>query len=119
MTIKTSKYKVEWNVGAGWVDITTYTIAVTGAGELTGNRDNALAFGDSSDTSATVEIKDDLASAAWQRKGIRITFTIDGVPAVAFAGIMTSRRRSTATQTLTLECVGYAELVRTTKAYSR
>jgi hypothetical protein len=116
--VVTSVYKVEWNLGAGWVDITTNAISVTGAGELTGNRDNALAFGDSSNVSATVVLQDTLAGYGWQRKGIRITYTISGVAAVAFAGVMTGRSRNSLAQTITIQCMGYAELIRTTKAYS-
>jgi len=113
-----SLYLAEWNIGAGWVDITAYVISATGGGELTGARDNALAFGDSSDTSATVVLNDSLAASAWQRQAIRLTFSMNGTPAVAFAGIMVSRKRNSLDQTLEFACQGYAELLRTTKAYS-
>jgi hypothetical protein len=38
---------------------------------------------------------------------------------VSFAGIMTKRTRNSQKQEMTFECHGYAELLRTTKAYSR
>jgi hypothetical protein len=111
-------HQAHWNLGAGWVEITQYVVSASGGGELSGNRDNALAFGDSSDTSATVVLSDDLAGFGWQRKSIKLTFSINGVPAIAFAGIMVSRQRNSQEQTLTIECKGYAELIRTTRAYS-
>lgn len=111
--------QAHWNLGGSWVDITAYVISADGGGELSGNRDNAVAFGDSSDTSATVTLTDGLGGFAWQRKSIRLTFTINGTAAVAFAGIMVKRTRNSQNQTMTFECRGYAELLRTTKAYSR
>jgi hypothetical protein len=110
--------QAHWNLGAGWVDITSYVISAEGGGEMTGNRDNALAFGDSSNTSATIVLKDDLGGFGWQRKAIRLTYTMNGVSAVAFLGIMVGRRRRSNEQTLTFECMGFAELIRTTRAYS-
>ncbi len=113
-------YQAAWNLGgAGWTDITAFVISADGGGELSSNRDNAVAFGDSSDTSATVTLKDDVASFAWQRQSIRLTFAINGTPAVSFAGIMVKMTRNSQGQTVTFECHGYAELLRTTKAYSR
>jgi hypothetical protein len=118
MAVALAVYTAEWNLGAGWTGITPWVISASGGGELTGNRDNALAFGDSSDTKATVTVTDFLASSVWQRQAIRLTFSINGSPAVSFAGIMVKRTRNSLDQTMTFECVGYAELIRTTKAYS-
>lgn len=118
MATKFAFHQAHWNLGSGWTEITQYVISATGAGELSSNRDNAVAFGDSSDTSATVVLKDDLAGFGWQRKAIRLTFSINGVPAVAFAGVMIGRRRNSLEQTITIECKGYAELIRSTRAYS-
>ena len=74
MSIKTASYTVEWKPAGSWLDITSSVISVSGGNEITGNRDNALAFGDSSDSKAEVEVKDSLASGAWARTPIRITF---------------------------------------------
>jgi len=119
MAVKLAFYQAHWNLGGGWVDITSYVIDASGGGELTGNRDNAVAFGDSSEASASVTLKDAMGGFAWQRKAIRLTFSINGVPAVAFAGIMTKRKRNSQSQEITIEAVGYAELLRATKAYSQ
>jgi hypothetical protein len=120
MPVKLAFYQAAWNLaGAGWTDLTPYVIEASGGGELSGNRDNAVAFGDSSETSASVTLTDAYASFAWQRQSIRLTFAINGTPAVSFAGIMTKRTRNSQQGTMTFECHGYAELLRTTKAYSR
>jgi hypothetical protein len=118
MAIALAVYSARWNLGGGWADITAKIVSATGGGELSGNRDNALAFGDSSDTKATVVMDDSGAGGAWQRKPIELTYSINGTPAVSFAGIMIKRSRNSLEQTMTVECVGYAELIRTTKVYS-
>lgn len=112
----TASYKVEWKPAGSWVDITTYVLEVSGGNELTGNRDNALAFGDSSDSKADVRVSAALAGYAWARTPIRITFTINGVAGKAFGGIITEREREG--NELRFSCTGYAELIRATKAYS-
>jgi hypothetical protein len=116
MAIASASYTVEWKPGASWVDITASVLEVRGGNELTGNPDNALAFGDSSDSTAAITTTASLASTAWARTPIRITFTINGVAAKAFAGIVLERQREGTT--LHFSCTGYAELIRATKAYS-
>lgn len=116
MAVKTAKYLVEWKPAGAWVDITSSVKRVSGGGEITGNRDNALAFGDSSETKADVQVLETLASTAWARTPIRITFTVNGVAVKAFAGIITERKRDD--DGLTFTCTGYADVIRATKAYS-
>lgn len=111
-------HEAHWNLGFGWTDLTAFVIEASGGGELSSNRSNAVAFGDSSDTSASVTLNDALSIHAWQRQAIRLTFTINGTDAVAFAGIMVGRSWNSQAGTITFACKGYAELLRTTKAYS-
>lgn len=118
MSIALASYTVEWNpTGSAWADISDHVLHVTDQAELTGNRDNALAFGDSSDVTCTVQVSDALAASAWSRTPIRVFYYMNGAGTGAFAGIITSRERDD--MQLTFECTGYAELVRATKAYSR
>ena len=105
-------------MGGSWVDLSASLISFVSNGELTGGRDNALAFGDSSDTAATVVITDNFGGFAWQRQRIRVTPEINSVGALSFHGIMVSRKRNSLDQTLTFTCVGFAALIRATKAYS-
>lgn len=112
----TARYQVEWKPAGSWADISAQILDVKGGSELTGNRDNALAFGDSSDSKASVEVKDSLAASAWARTPIRVTFTINAGSGKAFAGIITGRDREGAK--MRFSCTGYAELIRATKAYS-
>lgn len=117
MAVTTAKYQVEWKPAGAWVDITAHVLEVRGGNEITGNPDNALAFGDSSDSKADVTTKSaSLSSTSWARTPIRVTYTINGVADRAFAGIITERSRDGSS--LTFTCTGYAELIRATKAYS-
>lgn len=116
MTVAAS-YQVEWKPGSSWLDITSSVLEVSGGNELTGNRDNALAFGDSSESRAEIQTSDALASTAWARIPIRITFSINGTAKRAFAGIIMERKRDDTG--LTFSCTGFAELIRSTKAYSK
>jgi hypothetical protein len=107
--------KVEWNLGAGWVDITQHAISCRAELDISGNRANALAFGDSTTSKATVELSDALAASNWKRKAIRITFKVNGVERV-FQYLMVGRRRARAK--LTFRCEDFTELLRKTKVYS-
>jgi hypothetical protein len=115
MAVATANYQVEWKPASSWGDITSSVLSVSGGNAITGNRDNALAFGDSSDSTAEVEVKDSLGGS-WARAPIRITYTVNGVAAKAFAGIILERERED--PTMRFRAVGYAELIRATKAYS-
>lgn len=114
----TAKYQVEWKPAGSWVDITNAVYNVSGGTEMTGNRDMALAFGDSSDSKADIETDPSLAVFAWARTPIRVTYTINGVAVKAFAGIIEGRSRSSSEDKLKFSCVGYASLIRATKSFS-
>lgn len=115
--ITTARYQVEWRPSAGWVDISDQVLHVAGGSEMSGSPENALAFGDSAESTADVEVRAaSLAAVAWARTPIRITFTINGVAANAFGGIVVERAREG--ERLQFRCTGYAELIRATKAYS-
>lgn len=117
MPYLTTGFLFEANFGA-WVDYTGYVDSVSGDGSFSGSRDNALAFGDSSDTSLTVVISDILVNANWKKAPVRITYTVGANTGKAFGGIIVKRERNTSDGTLTFQCVGFAELIRTTRAYS-
>jgi hypothetical protein len=119
MAVLLTGFLVEWNpTGSLWVDITTSVISVSGDGAFSGSRDNALAFGDSSATQISVVVKDALTATAWKKTPIRVTYTVGAASGTAFAGIITKRDRNTSDAELTFNCIGFAELIRTTRAYS-
>lgn len=111
-------FLAEWKPATTWDDITDQVISISGDAEFSGSRDNALAFGDSSDTAISMVVSDSLSASAWKRTPIRVTFTVGANTGKAFAGVITKRDRNTSDGILTFSCVGYAELIRTTRAYS-
>ena len=70
MAVLTATYTVAWNLGGSWVDLSASLIAFVSSGELTGARDNSLAFGDSSDTSATITFGATGVAAAVERGNV-------------------------------------------------
>lgn len=116
MAIATATYLVEWRPAGVWTDISSAVLDVRGDDAITLSPDNALAFGDASEQRASVTTSTALAATSWSRTPIRITYTINGTARLAFAGIVTGRRRRG--DALEFDCVGFAELLRATKAYS-
>src|SRR6266511_3258261 len=116
MSVHTAVYLAEiYSVGS-WVDVTSSILEISGSNEATVNSDNALAFGDSSDTKISIKAKLALQSYTWALTPFRVTYTIDGNTQQAFAGVITERERTL--NDLTFSCEGFAALIRDTKAYS-
>lgn len=115
MAVYTAIYTAEL-YDAGWQDVTAYILDVQGGNEATPNSDNALAFGDSSQSRLTARARLPMQSYAWKLSPFRITYGMDALTAKAFHGVITSRDRSL--DDLTLECEGYAALIRDVKEFS-
>lgn len=113
MAVLTASYKLEWKPAGSWVDITSTMLAGASVQmETTGNRANALAFGDATEPHASIPVKDTLAATAWENVPIRLTSTLDGSTAQVFGGIIVGRSRDVAS--MTIECAGWAEHIRKT-----
>lgn len=117
MTVYTSGYRTYWMPSGSWVDITTHIKSVSGDLQLTGDRSNALAFGDSSDISCELETQDlTLQNTAYDEVPVKIDFTINGNTQRGFTGIITSRERTLVN--LRFNCEGYKRKVSRTRIYS-
>lgn len=119
MAVHTAKYKVEWKPAGSWVDISAYVTKVEGAAELSGQRDNALAFGDDSDLRCTVFLNPRLATptlslSTWELIPIRYTTQVDADIAEAFTGVITDMDGDRVSRRLS--CEGAKKLVTTSKA---
>lgn len=113
-------YLVEVQIGGIWTAIADADVLdVSGADTTTGNRDNALAFGDSSDARCTISLRRASAPASWERLPVRVQFDVGGVSERAFVGILWSRQRAYGEDSVTFTCVGMREHIATTKSYSR
>jgi len=113
MSVKLASNKLEWYQGGAWYDITSSMLEGASAEmETTGNRANALAFGEATEPRATIPVKDVLSAAPWENIPIRLTPTLDGSTAQVFGGIIVNRSRDVAS--MTFECAGWAELIRKT-----
>src|SRR5262245_32737157 len=90
MSVHTLSYTVEWAPAGSWTTIAAGdVIDATSANELSGNQSNALAFGDYSQSRCTVKLRlAAISLATWERVPIRVTYTLDGVPAKAFVGVI-------------------------------
>jgi len=113
VAVKLASYILEWKPAGSWVAITSAMLAgATISMETTGNRANALAFGDATEPRATIPVKDTLAATAWENVPIRLTPTLDGTTAQVFGGIIVGRTRTNAS--MVFECEGWATLIRKT-----
>src|SRR5215212_758973 len=93
-------------------------LEVSDAGlELTSNSDNAVGFGDASTASCSVTVRRAAISlTAWERVGVRITFTRSGVAAFQFSGVITDYTGDL--DTVEFRCEGLAVLIARTPVYS-
>lgn len=112
-----ASYIVEWRPAGVWVDISAHIEKVDGSLELSGNRDNALSFGDASDIRCTVITTNlTLQATAYLDVPIRFTPQIDASGGPVFTGIIAGRDRDQ--ETLTFQCEGYQRLIARTRVYS-
>lgn len=116
MSIATAIYSASIYSGGSWVDVTSSILAISGSAEASQSSDNALAFGDFSDTRIAVVAALALQSYTWGRTPFKVTFTVNGTAAEAFHGVITERERTLSD--LTYTCEGFAALLRDTKVYS-
>lgn len=117
MADRTAAFTVEWKPAGSWVDITSSIAEVSGDLELSGNRDNALSFGDASDLRCTVQTSNlSLQATAYLDVPIRVFFDIDGTEAQEFHGIIAGRDRDQTS--LTFQCEGFQRLIARTRVYS-
>jgi hypothetical protein len=113
----TATYIVEWKPAGSWVDISAHIEAVDGDWNLSGNKDNALSFGDASELRCTVKtVNLTLQATAYLDVPIRVTFAMDAATGYAFWGVIAKRDRDQ--ESLTFECEGYARLIRRTRVYT-
>ena len=117
MAIYTAVYAAYIYSGGSWVDVTSSVLDVTGSAEATLNTDNALAFGDSSQSRISVRGKLALQSYTWSYTPFRVKYGMNGdTPTKEFQGVITERERTLSD--LTFTCEGYAALIHNVKAYS-
>lgn len=116
MAVFSAVYSASIQVAGVWTTVTSTILDLSGSNEATLNPDNALAFGDSSQTRITVRAKLALQTYAWELVPFKATFGINGHSELAFHGVITGRERTI--DELTFTCEGFAALLRNTKAYS-
>ena len=121
MSIHQSGFTAQWNIGAGFVAITAYVLAidVSFAPQNTGS---GLGFGDSSDATFSLDIDPNpagqppLSLATLALVPIRVQFTLDSGTAYGCAGVVLSWEQTA--DTISLKCTGFKELVSKTRFYS-
>lgn len=117
MSVHTVDFEVWVKLAGIWTDISASVLSVDVANETSGNKDNALAFGDSSDARATVELPVALALSIPDDTPIRIIFTVGGTTEDVFSGVV--RRQDGDLNKARLECESFKALISTTRAHSR
>lgn len=110
-------YLVEWQPAGTWVDISQYVIDVTGALSTTVNQENPMAFGDESTSDCTVVLDLTLIATTWSQVPIRVWLGFNGNNVRYFTGIV--KERSLDEYEMTFNCTGFAELVKTSKGYTK
>lgn len=120
MSVHTSGYVVQWNIGAGFVTITSYVLSID-ASFATQNTGSGLGFGDSSDATFSLEIDPSagggsLSLATLALVPVRVQFTLDAQVAYGCAGVVLSWEQTAST--ITLKCTGFKELISKVRAYS-
>lgn len=119
MPIYTLFAQVELFPAGAAVDVTASTLKASGDLTVSGNRDNALAFGDTAAATASIELVDTpaIAGYAWRNMQVRIQFNVNAAGLTkAFVGIARGRTRKGGR--ITYKCEGFFRLLEETKAYS-
>jgi hypothetical protein len=118
MAIVTAFHQVKIKPASSWIDITDQVIRVTGDITTSGNRDNALAFGEETIVRCSIECFDTVASYTYANIPAEVVFAISGSSVIAFSGIIERRDRDDGSISLTFECAGAVEMIKATKVYS-
>lgn len=117
MTVYTADFTAEWKPSGSWDDITSHIESISGDLELSGNRSNALSFGDSSTMRCSVKtVNLTLQGTAYLDVPVRIEFDINSTAKVEFHGIITGRDRDQ--QSLTFSCEGFQHVIARTRVYT-
>lgn len=119
MGIKIASYQVEIKPSSSWTTVAAgHVLSVRGGIKFSGNGEFPIAFGDSTDVSCSVELREAALASVPDRMPIRITFTMDAGSAMAFNGVVIKASRTYRKRVWSLECEGAKTLVSTTRAYS-
>jgi hypothetical protein len=116
MPVYSAIYYAAVLVGGVWEEITPAVLSIEGSVDTSGNRDAALAFGDSSTTRISLRSMLELQTYNWPLLPIKVVFSRNATTQQAFQGVITDRERGL--EELTFTCEGYAALIRDVKAYS-
>ncbi|MBK9944218.1 MAG: hypothetical protein IPP13_21670 [Kouleothrix sp.] len=117
MAIFTAIYSASIKVTGSWVDVTDLVLELSGSNEATRNADNALSFGDSSETRISVRGLLDLMAYTWEFTPFKAEFGMDGPAVQVFNGVITARDNTL--DDVTFTCEGFAVLAKNMKEYSR
>lgn len=113
----TASYTIEVKPAGSWVAIAAGDVLdASGSWELSGNRANAVAFGDDTDASLSAQFVLGVWSSLGDKVPIRYTTTIDADTTRTFTGVIT--RLSRDLDTCAIEAEGMKVLIAATKAYS-
>lgn len=117
-TIALPTYTVEVDFGLGYEEVNgAHVISLNTVLETSNNIDNAFAFGSIAIIHASFETADDVLTANWEFRKVRIRYGFDDSDKItAFEGILTKRQRSG--RTFSFECSGFDYLIERTKIYT-
>lgn len=120
MTIHTSGFVCSWNIGAGYVDISAYVLAIDGDFS-TQNAGNGIGFGDSSQAACTITIDPNatgtpLSLTTLALVPIKVQFTVDANTAYGGAGVIVDWQQTQ--DTIELHLTGFQKLISTVRVYS-
>ena len=115
--MSSASYTIEVKPAGSWVAVAAGDVLdVAGSWELSGNRANAVAFGDDTDASMRAQFVAGVWSSLGDKTPIRYTTTIDADTTRTFTGVITKLHRDL--DTCDIEALGMKVLIGATKAYS-
>lgn len=108
MSIHPISYLVEWKPAGSWAALTTGSIIDFTGGAESALSDAGLGFGDKVTTRQQIQVlRSEVQGQSWARTPFRVTPTVDGGSATAFAGV--NERASGDAETVTFNCVGMTD----------
>lgn len=119
MPIKLTSAQIDVKPVSSWTPIEArHILDASGSVEISGNRGNALGFGDTNDLKLSLLLAEEALASVPKFMPIRATFLVNGVGPRAFTGIVTTPRRTLKKRAWSLECEGVRKLVSTTRPHS-
>lgn len=119
MAIKLTTTSIQINPAGTWDTIAPADVLeATGSAEISGNRENALAFGDGSDLRYTIKVAGPAISSIPDRMPIRASFTVDGDSVQVLNGVVVKPSRNLRNRAWVLNCEGVKGLIGTTRPHS-